>query len=97
MPCTQCPCCDDCPPGDSDCELQILNTKEKIVMQEFQSRVVSEKAELEEKITKLQAFMSNDGYQSLPNDEQARMARQLSLMTQYSEVLSERIAAFVKR
>ena len=63
-------------------------------MQPHQQRVVDEKAELDEKLTKLDAFGRTLLFASLPPDEQGRLNRQHSLMEQYSAVLGERIAAF---
>jgi hypothetical protein len=64
-------------------------------MQPHQQRVVDEKAELDEKLEKLEKFIhENDLFQKLPSDEQERMCRQQNAMKQYSEVLGERIAAF---
>ena len=63
-------------------------------MQPHQQRVVDEKAELDEKLTKLDAFGRTPLFASLPADEQGRLSHQHSLMEQYSAVLGERIAAF---
>lgn len=65
-------------------------------MQPFQERVVAEKADLDEKITKLAVFTNPNGpiFPTLPEDEQDRLNRQLTLMSNYSEVLGQRIAAF---
>lgn len=64
-------------------------------MQPHQQRVVDEKTKLDEKIGKLRAFFDNQIYQSLPLDEQERLNRQLQHMLSYSEVLDERISAFL--
>jgi len=64
-------------------------------MQPHQQRVVDEKSELDDKREKLSAFKaSNPLYFKLPDDEQHRLSRQLSVMTEYSEILGERITAF---
>ena len=63
-------------------------------MQTHQQRVIDEKTELDEKITKLRAFFTNPIYATLPIEEQEKMDRQLQYMISYSEVLEERIAAF---
>ena len=64
-------------------------------MQNFQTRVVDEKTELDEKIGKLNDFLAmNPVYQALPNAEQARLLRQITVMREYSDILGERIAAF---
>jgi hypothetical protein len=64
------------------------------VMQPHQQRVVDEKTELDEKLTKLNAFFSNSVFEKLPEAERLRLAKQANIMKDYSDVLSERIAAF---
>lgn len=59
-----------------------------------QERVVQEKAELDDKLAKLDSFGRTPVFASLPAAEQGRLNRQYSLMEQYSAVLGERIAAF---
>ena len=59
-----------------------------------QQRVLDEKAELDDRSTKLQAFFSNPIFSGLPADEQDRLQKQAIAMQAYSEVLGERIAAF---
>lgn len=61
-----------------------------------QQRVVDEKKELDEKISKLTAFVqpSNETFRSLPNKEAGRLVYQLSIMYEYSQVLGDRIGAF---
>ncbi len=63
-------------------------------MQPHQQRVVDEKTELDEKLTKLATFLSTERFKSLPSDEQGRLSRQHYLMVQYSTVLHDRIMAF---
>ena len=63
-------------------------------LQPHQQRVVAEKAELDEKLTKLDAFGRTPLFALLPADEQGRLNRQHSVMEQYSAILGERIAAF---
>lgn len=65
-------------------------------MKPFQQRVIDEKKSLDEKIEALVAFMGTRGgiYESLPEDEKARLRTQLRLMSDYSHVLGLRIAAF---
>jgi hypothetical protein len=60
-----------------------------------QQRVVDEKTELDEKRTKLKAFIDGNAiFAGLPDDEKERLVRRHSCMTEYSEILGERIAAF---
>lgn len=63
-------------------------------MEPHQQRVVDEKAELDGRLEKLLAFGKTDIFKGLPTDEQRRMQRQVICMTDYSEVLGERIHAF---
>ena len=57
-------------------------------------RVVQERTELVEKITKLQAFMGTDLYDSLKEEDKSKFERQKHIMITYSEVLLERINSF---
>lgn len=59
-----------------------------------QQRVVTEKAELDEKLNKLLAFHGTATFNALPEAEQERLIRQSVAMDEYSAVLAERIAAF---
>ena len=59
-----------------------------------QERVVTEQKELAEKLEKLTAFTFTDTFAALPTPEQERLNRQHGIMTQYVNVLGERIAAF---
>lgn len=63
-------------------------------MQPHQERVIAEKAELDEKIGKLQTFGAGPVFHSLPVEEQERLHAQFSVMQDYSSILGERIAAF---
>lgn len=59
-----------------------------------QQRVVDEKAELDEKMDKLTAFMDTPIFATVPAAEQERLVMQLMHMGSYTAVLHERIAAF---
>jgi hypothetical protein len=63
-------------------------------MQPHQQRVVDEKTELDSKLEKLNVFIGSLTHFGLPELEQYRLARQAEAMSQYSRILSERIAAF---
>ncbi len=63
-------------------------------MAPHQERVVTEKAELDEKLAKLNEFGRGEIFLKLPEAEQERLQRQSKIMDQYSVVLGERIAAF---
>lgn len=64
-------------------------------MQAYQERVVEEKNELDIKIEKLTTFLKGEAYDKLNPAEQGRMAKQLDIMRSYSDVLGDRIRAFV--
>lgn len=59
-----------------------------------QQRVVDEKNELDDKRTKLSSFFINRIYLTLPHDEQARLHLQYVFMTEYSNILGQRIDNF---
>jgi len=63
-------------------------------MAPFQQRVVDEKYQLDGKRAALEQFIRGAVFPSLPADEQDRMNRQYAAMTEYSNILAERIAAF---
>ena len=63
-------------------------------MQPYQQRVVDEKDELDEKLYALESFIDSPKFLELDRGERQRLARQAVLMTQYSDVLGERIEAF---
>jgi len=64
-------------------------------MQAHQQRVTDEKAELSDKLNRLETFHDTAIYAGLPPAEQARLTRQLYIMKLYEQVLSERISAFM--
>ena len=57
-------------------------------------RVVNEKQELDEKLNKLRAFFETEFCMGLPFEDRALLKRQEVAMTEYSDVLAERIAQF---
>lgn len=63
-------------------------------MQPHQQRVIDEKTELDAKLEKLRPFFSNPVFAGLPQEEQDRLSQQETVMTKYSAILGERIAAF---
>jgi hypothetical protein len=68
--------------------------KGKQKMQPHQQRVVEEKNELFEKITKLQGFLLSQMFQKLSTNEQNLLKMQYATMVQYSEILGMRIETF---
>lgn len=63
-------------------------------MQPHQERVVTERDELQDKLTKLVAFYDSKIFAGLDDGEQSRLTRQRAFMEGYCKVLNERIAAF---
>ena len=59
-----------------------------------QQRVVDEKSELDEKLSKLDAFLRTDTFKRLRNEEQILLGRQATAMRIYSGILGERIKLF---
>ena len=63
-------------------------------MQEYQQRIVDEKAQLDGRLANLNQFMGTIPFERLSRDEQCRMTTQMHLMCSYSAVLGARITAF---
>jgi hypothetical protein len=63
-------------------------------MQPHQQRVVTERDELAEKLTKLNAFTGTAVFTGLPEAEQFRLTRQAGIMKDYLDILNDRINAF---
>jgi hypothetical protein len=63
-------------------------------MEEHQKRVVEEAKELKTKLDKLGEFIAGDMFVNVVEDEQNRLIRQERIMTEYYDVLTERIDAF---
>ena len=61
-------------------------------MSDFKSRLVEEKAQLDERLEKLQAFQSSDAFQNIAAVQQTLLNVQANAMATYSQVLLERIA-----
>lgn len=64
-------------------------------MQPHQQRVVDEKNELGERLTKLLAFIGTDLYKSLPEEDKELLFFQSQIMEDYFEVLEQRIERFI--
>jgi hypothetical protein len=60
----------------------------------YQQRVVDEKAELDERLAKLRAFIRSEAFEDVAPAERHRLLRQRDAMTGYSFVLGQRIDAF---
>lgn len=63
-------------------------------MPEHQQRVITEKAENDERLTKLRAFLDGERIATVGQTEQIRLRLQADIMDLLSRVLGERIAAF---
>ena len=61
-----------------------------------QQRVLTEKAELDEKLGKLLAFFQSPTFNSLSEVEQSRLRNQARFMDGYAAMLKERIEAFAE-
>lgn len=59
-----------------------------------QQRVIEEKAELDKKREALRDFLDSDRSVGIDPVERARLARQLTAMAYYADILNERIEAF---
>lgn len=63
-------------------------------MEPHQQRVMDEKADLSDKLDKLETFHGGPIYAKLSPAEQCRLTRQKLIMELYEQVLCERISAF---
>lgn len=60
----------------------------------YQQRVVDERAELDAKLDRLDAFIGTPVFSGLPDDHKLLLEQQSAVMSTYSDILAERIAAF---
>ena len=60
-------------------------------MQEWLQRVVDEQQQLDEKLTKLNAYIMSDAFDSLDKQNRVLLIQQQAFMSAYLEVLIERI------
>lgn len=63
-------------------------------LQPHEQRVVDERNELIEKITKLHAFFTTEVFAHLQDEDQNLLEEQVQLMMNYSDVLLKRINRF---
>jgi len=61
-------------------------------MSDFKTRLIEEKAQLNERIEKLEAFQKSDAFQSISPVQQSLLNVQLNAMRTYSQILVERLA-----
>lgn len=59
-----------------------------------QHRVLEEQKQLGDRLGALRAFLDSQVFASLPEAERYRLRRQAEVMSEYSRILAERIAAF---
>jgi len=64
-------------------------------MEAYQNRVLLEAKELAKKINSLQLFMVKETFHDVDSKEKIRMYRQLNVMSQYLNILNERIDSFL--
>lgn len=67
-------------------------------LQPHQQRVVDEKLDLDEKLQKLELFVTSSNFTHIVKDEaeQQRLIRQCAVMKEYSNILEERILNFLE-
>jgi hypothetical protein len=63
-------------------------------LQPHEQRVVDERNELIEKITKLHAFFKTEIFNNLPEKDQNLLEEQVQIMMNYSDILLKRINRF---
>lgn len=59
-----------------------------------QERVVVEKVELDDRLSRLRTFLHSDAFCGVAENEKTRLYKQEHIMTLYSAILADRIAAF---
>jgi len=62
--------------------------------QPHEERVITEKAELDQKIEKLGAFQNTDAFNALPEEQRKLLTMQCNTMRNYSWILGKRIELF---
>lgn len=66
-----------------------------MALESYQERVVAEKAELDERLGKLRAFIASDAFPALPEyQDMALLRQQAAAMQRYSDILARRIGRF---
>lgn len=63
-------------------------------MKDYQKRVVSERVELSDKVTKLKFFLDSKSFNQIDIDEQNRLIHQFKIMNEYLDILNQRIINF---
>lgn len=65
-------------------------------MEDWQKRVINEKEELDEKLSKLSEFLDSDEFYEMEGPEVRLLWNQVELMEKYSDILAARIYYFNK-
>lgn len=68
--------------------------EQKKELQPHQQRVVDERTDLNDKITKIHAFFKNEVFNGLPQEDQDLLNEQSQIMMNYSDILLKRINRF---
>ena len=63
-------------------------------MPEYQKRVIEEKKELSDKVTKLAVFIASKAFDELSSVDKFLLSEQIKHMQSYREVLRLRVSAF---
>lgn len=63
-------------------------------MQPYQERVLAEKRELDERLSKLRAFTKTETFRTLPVADRGLLYDQEEVMSELSRILANRIARF---
>jgi hypothetical protein len=66
----------------------------ELAIPQYQQSVIAEKAELDEKLSKLLAFFGSEVFKTLPGQDQHLLQQQSVSMEHYSEILAMRIEGF---
>lgn len=61
---------------------------------DWQQRVIDEQSELFDRLEKLVAFTTSEGFKQLPVDKQEQLVQQAHHMNAYNDILTARIEAF---
>lgn len=59
----------------------------------LRQEIASEKSELDDRLRRLRGFIDGDVFEYIGTEEQERLKRQFEAMSDYSLILSDRIAA----
>lgn len=71
-----------------------IQIERMVNMKDFQNRVIKEKEELDIKIRSLISFVNSGVFKGIVFEEQQLLKMQLTIMQDYSDILTKRIAAF---